>query len=62
MKSEQDTNLRRVYETDIQIQKHLTQKLKVNSKSENRKLLETTTGKIDSDYNIYLMKAGFLNY
>ena len=25
-------------------------------------MLETTTGKIDFDYNIYLMEAGFLNY
>ena len=53
--------LTRVYETDIQI-KTLNPKPEVNSETEIHKLLETTTGKINSDYSSQLMEAGFLNY
>ena len=53
--------LTRVYETDIQI-KTLNPKPEVNSETEIHKLLETITGKINSDYSSQLMEAGFLNY
>ena len=52
---------KRVKETDIQI-KTTNPKPEVNSQTEIRKLPETTTGKINSDYSIPLMETGFLNY
>ena len=40
----------------------LNPKQEVNSQTEIHKQLEATTGKINSDYSIHLMEAGFLNY